>query len=172
MKIKTAFLIVFSFVCFTSLIAQPIGQAMTLGFVKNCMLYKRTTYTDELSKKHFSLVQEHVEAPANMILSGATLYSNTSKVNPNSGEIKVLSLISDKMKVTEITFSEAYFNTYNEVFKQMVNFFNGQRSFKSTKFKTDVALFSKDGIFYYAYKNGEIPFIVVSDTKLEETYFK
>ena len=43
---------------------------------------------------------------------------------------------------------------------------------KNEKYKTDVVKFAKDGYFYYAYKNGEIPVIVVSDKKLEETYFK
>lgn len=168
MKSNVFVLIVFSICCFT----QGIAQQMTLGFVKNCLSYKRETYTDELRKKHFVLTKDKVETPANMVLSGAALYSNLSKENPKAGEIKVLSLISDKIKVTEITFSDAYFNNYNEVFKQMVNFFSNQQSFKSTKYKTDVAKFSKDGINYYAYKNAEIPFIVISDTKLEETYFK
>lgn len=168
MKSKTLFLIVLGVCCFTHLFAQQ----MTLGFVKNCMSYKRETYTDELKKKHFNLTQDKVESPANMLLSGATLYSNLSKENPKAGEIKILSLISDKAKITEITFSEAYFNNYNEVFKQMVNFFSNQQSFKSTKYKTDVARFSKDGINYYAYKNGPVPYIVIADSKLEETYFK
>jgi hypothetical protein len=170
MKIKTSFLLLILSAVFCS--SQLVAQQMSLGFVKNCMQYKRTTYTDELSKKHFSIVQDKVESPANTVLSGATLYSNFSQKNPNAGEIKILSLITDKIRVTEITFSNAYFTNYNEVFKQMVSFFNNQQSFKSTKYKTDVAKFSKDGISYYAYKNGDIPFIVISDVKLEDTYFK
>jgi|SRR3954465_7761370 hypothetical protein len=168
MKIRIAFLIVFFIGCFTSLIAQQ----MSLGFVKNCMMYKRTVYTDEMRQKHFLPTQDKVETPANIALSGATLYSNASTVNPNSGEIKVLSLINDKIKITEIIFSKEYFNLYNDIFKQMVNFFNNQQSFKNDKYKVDVAKFTKDGIFYYAYKNGEIPVIVISDKKLEDTYFK
>ena len=168
MKNKTLAVLSLILCCFT----QVVAQQMSLGFVKNCMTYKRETYTDELKKKHFHLIQDKVEAPSNTALSGATLYSNASKENPKKGDIKVLSLISDKMKITEITFSDAYFNNYNEVFKQMVSFFNNQQSFKSTRYKTDVAKFSKDGINYYAYKNGDIPFIVVSNSKLEETYFK
>jgi hypothetical protein len=168
MKNKLLFLVVAACCCFGQLSAQQ----MSLGFVKNCMSYKRETCTDELKKKHFNLIQDKVETPTNMVHSGATLYYNASKENPKAGEIKVLSLISDKIKVTEITFSDAYFNNYNEVFKQMVSFFSNQQSFKSTRYKTDVARFSKDGIYYYAYKNGEIPFIVISNTKLEDTYFK
>ena len=167
MKTKTLFLLVCSLCCFTQLVAQQ----MTLGFVKNCMAYKRETYTDELKKKHFNLTRDKVDAPANMVLAGAALYSNLSKENPKAGEIKVLSLIGSK-KITEIVFSEAYFNNYNEVFKQMVNFFSNQQSFKCEKYKTDVAKFSKDGINYYAYKNGGLPYIVISDSKLEDTYFK
>ena len=168
MKNRVLFLIVSCLLSFTPLFAQQ----MTLGFVKNCMQYKRTTYTDELSKKHFNLVHDKVETASNTVLSGASLYSNASKTNANAGEIKVLSLITEKLKVTEISFSNSYFNNYNEVFKQMVSFFSNQESFKSKRYKTDIAKFSKDGIFYYAYKNGEIPFIVISDAKLEDSYFK
>jgi hypothetical protein len=152
---------------------QINAQLMSLGFVKNCIQYKRTTYTDELAKKHFSLIQDKVETPANMVLAGASYYSNTKKEDVvTKGEIKILSLITDASKITEITFTNAaYYNNYNEVFKQMVNFFSNQQSFKSKKYKTDVAKFSKDGIFYYAYKNGEIPVILITDTKIEEKYF-
>ena len=151
---------------------QASAQSMSLGFVKNCISYKRETYTDELKKKHFILVQDKVETPSNMVLSGASYYSNASKENTAAGEIKVLSLISEKMKITEITFSSStYYNNYNVVFKQMVSFFSNQQSFKSKRYKTDVAKFSKDGLFYYAYKNGEIPVILVTNAKIEEQYF-
>ena len=53
----------------------------------------------------------------------------------------------------------------------MVSFFNNQQSLKSKRYKTDVAKFSKDGIFYYAYKNGETPVILIADSKIEEAYF-
>lgn len=168
MKTRILLFIAFSFISFNSIIAQQ----MSFGFIRNCMTYKRTVYTDEMKQKHFQSVQDNVENPANAALSGAMLYSNKSTVNANSGEIKVLSLISDKTKITEVTFSKEYFNLYNDIFKQMVNFFSNQQSFKNEKYKTDVAKFNKDGLFYYAYKNGEIPVIVVSDKKLEETYFK
>jgi hypothetical protein len=169
MKNKILFLLVFSLFSYT----QAGAQLMSLGFVKNCMQYKRTTYTDELEKKHFSLIQDKVEAPSNMVLAGASYYSNTKKEDVSAkGELKVLSLISETAKITEITFTNAsYYNNYNEVFKQMVSFFSNQQSFKSKKYKTDVAKFSKDGIFYYAYKNGEVPVILVTDAKIEEKYF-
>lgn len=161
-------LIAFSILMYT----QAYAQSMSLGFVKNCSSYKRETYTDELKKKHFLLVQDRVENPSNMVLSGASYYSNASKENTAAGEIKVLSLLSEKIKITEITFSgSAYYNNYNEVFKQMVSFFSNQQSIKSKRYKADVAKFSKDGIFFYAYKNGETPVILVTNAKIEEQYF-
>jgi hypothetical protein len=168
---KSKFFIVIAF--FVLSYTQVNAQLMSLGFVKNCMQYKRTTYTDELTKKHFFLVQDKVETPANMVLAGASYYSNTKTEDvATKGEIKVLSLITDASKITEITFTNAaYYNNYNEVFKQMVSFFSNQQSFKSKRYKTDVAKFSKDGLFYYAYKNGEIPVILVTDAKIEEKYF-
>ncbi len=147
---------------------------MSLVFIKNCSAYKRTTFEDELTKKHFFPVQKPATVSSPLLAEGVT-YSNEKKENVGTtGEIKVISLISEKLNLTEITFingSKNYWKNYNDVFKQMVNFFNNQQSFKSLKYKTDVALFSKDNVFYYAYKNGEIPVIVVSNVKLEDTYF-
>ena len=169
MKNRAVFLILFSI-----FFMRANAQFMSLGFIKNCSSYKKTTFEDELTKKHFFLVQKPATV-SSPLLAEAVAYSNEKKENAGTaGEIKVLSLINEKLNLTEITFfngSKNYWKNYNEIFKQMVNFFNNQQSFKSLKYKTDVALFSKDNIFYYAYKNGEIPVIVISNVKLENTYF-
>lgn len=169
MKNRIVFFVAFSLL----LCMQASAQLMSLGFVKNSMSYKRETYTDELKKKHFLLIQDKVETPSNMVLAGASYYSNSNKENVSPGEIKVLSLISTDSKITEITFSGSnYYNNYNDVFKQMVSFFSNQQSIKSKKYKTDVAKFSRDGVFYYAYKNGETPVILITDAKnVENVYF-
>ena len=150
------------------------AQLMSLGFVKNCMGYNRTAYENELFKKHYFKVEHAVENPQNALLKEATSYSNEQ--DAANGEIKVLSLITDKQKITEIYFVNGAKNDYSknftEVYNQMVSFFNNQTSFKSAKYNVDVTKFTKDKIVYYVYKLKEIMVIVVSDLKLEERYFK
>lgn len=150
------------------------AQLMSLGFVKNCMSYNRTAYENELFKKHYFKVEHAVENPQNALLKGATSYSNEK--DAANGEIKILSLITDKQKITEIYFVNGpknnYSNNFTEVYNQMVSFFNNQTSFKSSKYNVDVTKFTKDKTSYYVYKLKEIMVIVVSDSKLEETYFK
>lgn len=150
------------------------AQLMSLGFVKNCMGYNRTAYENELFKKHYFKVEQAVENPQNSLLKGATSYSNEK--DAANGEIKVLSLITDKQKITEIYFVNGpkndYSKNFTEVYNQMVSFFNNQTSFKSAKYNVDVTKFTKDKIAYYVYKLKEIMVIVVSDLKLEERYFK
>ena len=150
------------------------AQLMSLGFVKNCMTYNRTAYENELFRKHYFKTDNAIEAPQNMLLKGACAYSNEQ--NKAKGEIKVLSLITDKQKITEIYFvngsEEGYLKNFTEVYNQMVSFFDNQTSFKSAKYNVDVTKFTKDKVFYYVYKIKEMPVIVVANTKLDETYFK
>lgn len=159
-----------SFLAYT----QTSAQLMSLGFVKNCMTYNRTALTNEMFRKHFFMVENSIATAQNNLLVGAMSYSN-EKV-PENGEIKVLSLIKEKQKITEIYFVNGpkndYTTNYNEVYNQMVSFFNNQISFKSTKYNVDVVKFTKDGVFYYVYKLKEVPVIVVADYKLDDVYFK
>jgi hypothetical protein len=156
------------------------AQLMSLGFIKNCMTYNRTSFENELFKKHYFKTANAVENPQNAMLAGASSYSNEQ--NTANGEIKVLSLITDKQKITEITFINGPKNdwskNFTEVYNQMVSFFNNQTSFKTSKFnsneikETEVTKFSKDNNYYYVYKLKGNMMIVVSDKKLEDTYFK
>lgn len=150
------------------------AQLMSLGFVKNCMGYNRTAYENELFKKHYFKVEHAVENPQNALLKGATSYSNEK--TPADGEIKILSLITDKQQITEIYFVNGpkndFSKNFTDVYNQMVSFFDNQTSFKSTKYNVDVTKFTKDKLNYYVYKLKEIMVIVVANVKLEDTYFK
>ncbi len=149
------------------------AQLMSLGFVKNCMTYDRTGLTNELFKKHYEIAERSIPTAQNPMLVGATSYSN-EKVSAN-GEIKVLSLINDTKKITEIYFVNGPKNNYDknftEVYNQMVSFFDNQTSFKSKKYNTDVTKFTKDKVSYYVYKIKEIPVIVIANYKIEDEYF-
>ena len=154
--------------------SSAFAQLMTFGFVKNCMTYKRETVTNELTKKHFFIVNRRLQEADHKMLVGATYYSN-QKEAPAKGEIRVLSLINESEKITEISFIKGsdndYSDNYKEVFKQMLAFFNNESTFKSSKFKTDVSMFAKDKMYYYAFIHNETPTIVISDRKMEADYF-
>ncbi len=151
------------------------AQQMTFGFVKNCMSYGRTTVTDELTKKQFFVAERQKKDAANKMFEGATYYSNEKERDIIKGEIAVLSQINDSKKVTEISFINGSKNdfskNYNEVFDQMIKFFNNEKPFKSEKFKTDVLVFAKDKTYYYVYTFNKIPVIVIANYKIEKEYF-
>ncbi len=154
---------------------KSFGQLMTFGFVKNCMTYGRTTVTDELKKKQFFIVERQLQTPANALFDGAAYYSNEKDTDKTKGEIKVFSQINGPKQITEISFINGSKNdfskNYNEVYNQMVSFFDNEKAFKSIKYKTDVLKFSKDKNYYYVYKNNGTPIIVISNYKIDEDYF-
>ncbi len=166
-KIIVILLAIFSF-------STASAQLMSLGFVKNCMTYDRTACTNELFRKHYFMVENAIATAQNNLLVGAMSYSN-EKISAN-GEIKILSLIKEKQKITEIYFvngsTNNYSKNYTEVYNQMVSFFDNQIVFKSAKYNVDVTKFTKDKVFYYVYKLKEISVIVVANYKLDDLYFK
>lgn len=166
----------FFLLAFAILTGQNIfSQLLPFGFVKNCMTYERTTVTDELNKKHFSLIDRNYQKSENPLLQGSTYYSNEPDRTPDLGEVAVLSQIKDSKKVTEISFINGTKNNssknYDDVYKQMVNFFKDEKTFKSQKYNTVVNYFVKDKVYYYTYKFKDTPVIVISNYKLDEDYF-
>lgn len=149
------------------------AQLMSFGFVKNCMSYARTTMTDELNKKHFTIINRKVESTSNKLMEGSTYYSNEKEIT--NGEIRVLSQINDSKKITEISFVTGLKNDYSknfeEVYKQMVSFFKDEKTFKSAKYNVPVNYFEKDKMYYYTFENNKIPTIVISNYKIEKDYF-
>jgi hypothetical protein len=170
MKAKFNLLIVFITVSSFS-----FAQQMPFGFVKNCMSYSRTTVTDELNKKHFALIDRNYQKANNPLLNGATYYSNEPDRTPGLAEVAVLSLIDGSKQITEISFisdsKTDYSKNYDDVYKQMVNFFKDEKSFKSPKYNTNINYFVKDKTYYYTFKVKDTPIIVVSNYKLDEDYF-
>jgi hypothetical protein len=170
MKTKTLLLSIL--ICLS---AVSFAQQMPFGFVKNCMTYARTTVTDELNKKHFTLVDRNYQKANNPLMMGSTYYSNEPQRTPGAAEVAVLSLINGSKQITEISFisdsKTDYSKNYDDVYKQMVNFFKDERTFKSPKYNTDVNYFLKDKVYYYTYKDKGTPIIVVSNYKIDEDYF-
>lgn len=169
MKIKTLL-----FAASLFLVSTSFAQLMPFGFVKNCMSYARTTVTDELNKKHFSLIDRNYQKANNPLLQGSTYYSNQTDRTPDIGEVMVLSQINGSKQITEISFisgtKNSYSDNFDDVYKQMVNFFKDERTFKSPKYN-DVNYFTRDKVYYYVFKVKDVPTIVVSNYKLDEDYF-
>jgi hypothetical protein len=154
--------------------SAAFAQLMPFGFIKNCMSYGRTTVTDELNKKHIGVIDRNYQKANNPLMNGSFYYSNQTERTPDIGEIAVLSKIEGSKQITEITFASGTKNSYSanfdDVYKQMVNFFKDERTFKSPKYN-DVNYFSRDKVYYYVFKVKDVPTIVVSNYKLDEDYF-
>ena len=153
---------------------HSFAQLMTFGFIKNCMTYQRSTVTDELKKKQIFLIDRKAP-PGNSMMQGASYYSNEKSGDSTKGEVRVLSLINGSKQITEISFIDGsandYSKNYDDVYNQIVKFFDNEKAFKSKRYHTDVLKFSKDKVYYYVYKNGSRPVIVIANYKVDEDYF-
>ncbi|MDF2437327.1 MAG: hypothetical protein K0Q95_1703 [Bacteroidota bacterium] len=162
-----------SFIFFL-LTTTSFAQILPFGFVKNCMSFSRTTVTDELNKKQIKLIDRNYQKANNPLLQGSTYYSNEADRTPGLGEVAVLSKIDGSKQITEISFINGTKNNstanFDDVYKQMVNFFKDERTFKSPKYN-DVNYFTRDKVYYYVFKVKDVPTILVSNYKLEEDYF-
>jgi hypothetical protein len=138
------------------------------------MSFSRTTVTDELNKKQIKLIDRNYQKANNPLLQGSTYYSNEADRTPGLGEVAVLSKIDGSKQITEISFINGTKNNstanFDDVYKQMVNFFKDERTFKSPKYN-DVNYFTRDKVYYYVFKVKDVPTILVSNYKLEEDYF-
>jgi len=154
--------------------AGIFAQAIPFGFIKNCMSFGRTTVTDELNKKHITLIDRNYQKAQNPLMLGATYYSNETDRTPGTGEVMVLSQINGSKQITEVSFISGTKNNslpnYEDVYKQMVNFFKDEKGFKSPAYG-DVNYFERDKVYYYTFKVKDVPTIVVSNYKLDEDYF-
>lgn len=155
--------------------AQSVAQIITFNLLKSCNSYDRTGFTDEFAKKHFYIVEESVKKANNKLMEGGTLYSNEKERDLGIAEINVLSVINGTKKITEISFLKGskhdYTKNYGDLYAQMNSMLTKTASFQSKKYKTEVATFTKDKVYYYAFKIKDVPYIVISNSKIEEEYF-
>ena len=168
---KALFLVLISILA----ISRSSAQTIPFTFIKNCTSFERQAFTDDMTKKKFYIVEESVKGAKNKAMEGATFYCNEKERELGNAEINVLSLINGSKKIVEITFKKGnkhdYGKNYGEIFNQMNSMLNKMPAFQSKKYKTEVSKFTKNGVYYYAYKQNDVPVIVVSTYKIEEEYF-
>ena len=154
---------------------QSFAQIVTFSLLKNCNSFDRKGFTDEFAKKRFYIVEESVKKPKNKLMEGGTLYSNEKERDLGIAEINVLSVINGTKKITEISFLKGskhdYSKNWGDLHAQMNSLLTKTASFQSKKYKTEVNTFTKDKVYYYAFKISDVPYIVVSSCKIEEDYF-
>lgn len=154
---------------------QSFAQIITFSLLKSCNSFDRKGFTDELAKKRFYLVEESVKKTTNKLMEGGTLYSNEKERDLGIAEINVLSVINGTKKITEISFLKGskhdYTKNYGDLCTQMNSMLTKTASFQSKKYKTEVATYTKDKVYYYAFKINDVPYIVTSNYKIEEEYF-
>lgn len=159
----------------TLAITKSFAQTLPFTFIKNCITFDRQPFTDDMTKKKFYVVEESVKGAKNKAMEGATFYCNEKERELGYAEIDVISLINGTKKITEITFTKGgkhdYAKNFGEIYNQMNSMLTKTTAFQSKKYKTEVTTFTKDKIYYYTYKVGEIPVIVISNYKIDEEYF-
>ena len=156
-------------------ISKSIGQTLPFTFIKACGTFERQAFTDDMIKKKFYVAEESVKGAKNKLMEGATFYCNEKERELGFAEIHVLSLINGTKKITEISFLKGgkhdYTKNFGEIYNQMTSMLNKTAPFQSKKYKTEVTTFTKNQVYYYTYKVGEMPVIVISSYKIDEEYF-
>lgn len=171
MKTKILFIALISFLT----INKSIGQTLPFTFIKSCGTYERQAFTDDMTKKKFYVAEEAVKGAKNKLMEGATFYCNEKERELGFAEIHVLSIINGTKKIVEISFLKGgkhdYTKNFGEIYNQMNSMLNKTAAFQSKKYKTEVTTFTKNQVYYYTYKVGEMPVIVISSYKIDEEYF-
>jgi hypothetical protein len=167
-------LVLFAFI-FVLATIQSFAQIIPFTLLKSLNSYDRPGFTDELTKKRFYIVEESVKKTNNKLMEGGTLYSNEKERDLGIAEINVISVINGTKKITEISFLKGskhdYTKNYGDLHSQMNVQFTKTASFQSKRYKTEVNTFTKDKVYYYAFKIKDVPYIVVANYKIEEEYF-
>ncbi len=170
MKFKILFLALISI--FT--INKAFAQTIPFTFVKACTTFDRAPLTEDLTKKKFYVVQEAVKGASNKVMEGATFYCNEKERELGNAEIDILSQINGAKKIMEFTFKKGnkhdYAKNFGEIYNQMGAVLNKTAPIQSKKYG-EVNTFTKNGIYYYTYKVGEVPVLVVASYKIDTEYF-
>ena len=91
---------------------ESFAQIIPFGFLKICTSFERAAFTDDMSKKHFNVVEESSKKSSNKLMEGATFYCNEKERELGNAEIDLFSLISGTKKVIEITFKKGSKHDY------------------------------------------------------------
>jgi len=156
-------------------VGLAFAQTIPFTFIKSCTTFERAAFTEDMTKKKYYVVEQAVKNANNKAMEGATSYCNEKERELGNAEIVVLSSIKGDKKIVEITFKKGnkhdYTKNYGEIYNQMLSVLNKTASIQSKKYNTEVSTFTKNGIYYYSYKVGEVPVIVVSSYKIDSEYF-
>ena len=156
-------------------IGKSVAQIIPFQFIKSCISYERTAFTDDMTKRKFYVLEESAKNTTNKLMEGATFYCNEKERELGIAEIDVLSIINGSKNITEITFKKGskhdYAKNFGDIYTQMTSYLNKTAAFQSKKYKTEVSTFTKDKIYYYTYKVNDVPVIVISNYKIDEEYF-
>ncbi|CAN5325701.1 hypothetical protein BH10BAC1_BH10BAC1_20970 [soil metagenome] len=154
---------------------RTFAQTIPFTFIKSCIIFERAAFTEDMSKKKFYVLEDAAKNASNKLMEGATFYCNEKERELGNAEIDILSQINGAKKIVEITFKKGnkhdYTKNYGEIYNQMLTVLNKTASIQSKKYKTEVNTFTKNGVYYYTYKVGEVPVIVISNYKIDEEYF-
>ena len=156
-------------------ISKSFSQTLPFTFIKNSITFERAAFTEDMTKKKFYVVEDATKKTTNKLMEGATFYCNEKERELGFAEIHVLSIINGTKKITEISFLKGgkhdYTKNFGEIYNQMSSMLNKTAAFQSKKYKTEVSTFTKNQVYYYTYKVGDMPVIVISTYKIDEEYF-
>lgn len=165
-------LIFFSLLVLLNLFSK--GQTLKYEFVKNCLIYNETEIITDLTARNFNFVaKDHVNL-GDPLINRSDYYTSKKEGSNDTAEVAVfINKRKNSKKSVVISFVETQaFANYNAIESKIQAGLKSEGSFHSDKFDAYVSKYSFDNnYYYYLFKDEYIWYIIVSNFKLEESYF-
>jgi hypothetical protein len=155
---------------------QFISPAQTLKyeFIKNCLIYTEIEVISDLTARNFNFVTKETVNLGDPLINRSDYYTSKKEGSTDTAEVAVFinkRKSSKKSVVFSFVETQAFAN-FNTIESKIIAGLKSEGVFKSDKFDADVAKYSfDDKYYYYLFKDDFIWYIVVSNFKLEESYF-
>lgn len=164
--------ILFSLVVLLDLFSN--GQTLKYEFIKNCLIYNETEIITDLTARNFNFVSKETVNLGDQLINRSDYYTSKKEGSTDTAEVAVFinkRKASKKSVVFSFVETQAFAN-YNVLESKIRESLKQETGFHSDKFDADVSKFSfNDNYFYYLFKDEYIWYIIVSNFKLDDTYF-
>ncbi len=164
--------IIFSLIVLLNFLCN--GQTLKYEFVKNCLIFSETEIITDLTARNFNFVSKETVNLGDQLINRSDYYTSRKEGSNDTAEVAVFinkRKASKKSVVFSFVETEAFAN-YNAIESKIIAGLKKEETFHSDKFDAYVSKYSfDDNYYYYLFKDEYIWYIIVSNFKLEESYF-
>lgn len=153
---------------------ESSAQTLKYEFIKNCLIYTEIEVISDLTARNFNFVTKETVNLGDPLINRSDYYTSKKEGSTDTAEVAVfINKRKSSKKSVVFSFVETQaFSNYNTIESKIIAGLKSEGTFKSDKFDADVTKYSfDDKYYYYLFKDDFIWYIIVSNYKLEESYF-